>query len=38
MKLARKPFKPTFLPVVTIDMRGGVPEDWKAYWAGALEP
>lgn len=38
MKLMRKPVKPTHLPLVTVQMRGDVPAEWKPYWTGELEP
>ena len=40
MKLLRKPVKPRYLP--SIQVRGmnasSIPEDWRPYWVGSLEP
>lgn len=37
MRLRRVPKKPTFLPAITVKMRGELPEEWKPYWSGELE-
>lgn len=39
MKLRRKPVKPRYLPVVTVQMnRAEVPPEWVPYWSATLEP
>lgn len=39
MKLLRKPVKPRYLPVVTVQMdRRNVPEEWAPYWSSVLDP
>lgn len=39
MKLARRPTKPHNLPVVTVPFGGGpLPEEWRPYWTGSLDP
>jgi 5-methylcytosine-specific restriction endonuclease McrA len=39
MRLVRRPTKPQFLPAVTVRMgRTAIPEEWRAYWSGTLEP
>jgi 5-methylcytosine-specific restriction endonuclease McrA len=38
MALRRRPGKPRWLPAVTVAMdRRKVPEEWAAYWSGALQ-
>jgi 5-methylcytosine-specific restriction endonuclease McrA len=38
MRLPRRPSKPRYLPVVTVQMdRRRVPEEWRPYWNVALE-
>jgi 5-methylcytosine-specific restriction endonuclease McrA len=39
MHLRRRPVKPRYLPVVTVQMdRRRVPEEWRPYWNASLEP
>ena len=39
MRLLRKPTKPRYLPIVTVQMdRRSVPADWQPYWQSVLEP
>jgi 5-methylcytosine-specific restriction endonuclease McrA len=38
MKLRRRPRRPTFLPPVTVRMGGAVPQEWRPYWSGELQP
>ena len=38
MRLRRRPTKPRYLPIVTVQMnRRHVPEEWRPYWNVALE-
>jgi 5-methylcytosine-specific restriction endonuclease McrA len=38
MQLRRRPSKPRYLPLVTVQMdRRHVPEEWRPYWNVALE-
>jgi len=39
LKLLSKPRKPAYLPTITVRMNARqMPEEWRAYWSGALEP
>jgi 5-methylcytosine-specific restriction endonuclease McrA len=39
LALRRRPSKPRYLPVVTVQMaRRRVPEEWRPYWSVPLEP
>lgn len=39
MRLLRKPTKPRYLPMVTVQMdRRAVPPEWAPYWQTVLEP
>jgi 5-methylcytosine-specific restriction endonuclease McrA len=39
MNLLRQPVKPKFLPSVMAKLeKRGVPEEWRPYWTGQLEP
>lgn len=39
LKLLTKPRKPAYLPAITVKVGGSrIPEEWKPYWSGTLEP
>jgi len=39
LKLLSKPRKPAYLPAITVRLAGGhIPDEWKPYWSGTLEP
>lgn len=39
MRLLRKPIKPRYLPMITVQMdRRHVPPEWIPYWQAVLEP
>jgi 5-methylcytosine-specific restriction endonuclease McrA len=39
IKLLAKPKKPAYLPAITVKTGNGhIPEEWRPYWSGTLEP
>jgi len=39
MRLLRRPVKPRYLPIVTVQMdRRSIPPEWEAYWSVPLDP
>lgn len=38
MRLTRKPNKPRWLPTITVEMNRNIPEEWRPYWSGSLDP